>query len=243
MHAIGRGVPKDYVEAVKWYHKAAEQGYADAQDTLGMMYFGGQSVREDYAESAKWYRKAAEQEHKYAQHSLAVMYFEGQGVPQDYAEAMRWFRKLADRGDASAQNYLGLMYHDSLGVPKDFAEAAKWHRKAAEQGNADAQYNLGMEIRPRRWRAAGLCPGASVVQSGRRGRLRGHLSPLGKGGARAGRQEPRRCRRQDDVSTDRGSAEARPRMEAHAGTIATRTHGAIEVINPTGFLAPCFRAI
>ena len=27
----GDGVPKDYAEAVKWYHKAAEQGHAIAQ--------------------------------------------------------------------------------------------------------------------------------------------------------------------------------------------------------------------
>ena len=28
IYGTGNGVPKDYVEAVKWYRKAAEQGYA-----------------------------------------------------------------------------------------------------------------------------------------------------------------------------------------------------------------------
>ena len=32
----GDGVKKDFVEAVKWYRLAADQGYADAQCNLGV---------------------------------------------------------------------------------------------------------------------------------------------------------------------------------------------------------------
>ena len=34
----GEGVPKNDAEAVTWYRKAAEQGYANAQFNLGYMY-------------------------------------------------------------------------------------------------------------------------------------------------------------------------------------------------------------
>ena len=34
----GLGVHQDYVEAVQWYRKAAEQGLANAQYNLGVMY-------------------------------------------------------------------------------------------------------------------------------------------------------------------------------------------------------------
>ena len=37
--------PQDYAEAVKWYRKAAEQGIADAQNNLGLMYDNGQAWR------------------------------------------------------------------------------------------------------------------------------------------------------------------------------------------------------
>ncbi len=37
MYANGQGVPKDEKQAVVWYRKAAEQGYADAQHNLGLM--------------------------------------------------------------------------------------------------------------------------------------------------------------------------------------------------------------
>jgi TPR repeat protein len=38
MYDNGRGVPKDYKEAVKWFRKAAEQGHAKAHFNLGVMY-------------------------------------------------------------------------------------------------------------------------------------------------------------------------------------------------------------
>jgi uncharacterized protein len=34
MYTNGQGVPQDYVEAVKWYRLAAEQGHAVAQGSL-----------------------------------------------------------------------------------------------------------------------------------------------------------------------------------------------------------------
>ena len=34
----GEGVEQDFKEAVKWYQKAAEQGFAGAQYNLGAMY-------------------------------------------------------------------------------------------------------------------------------------------------------------------------------------------------------------
>ena len=41
MYANGRGVAKDYYEAVKWYRLSAEQGNAQAQSNLGYMYSNG----------------------------------------------------------------------------------------------------------------------------------------------------------------------------------------------------------
>ena len=46
----------DYVEAAKWYRKAAEQGHVLAQTLLGKMYQQGVGVTQDYAESVKWFR-------------------------------------------------------------------------------------------------------------------------------------------------------------------------------------------
>ena len=61
MYKKGWGVLQDYAEAVKWYRLAAEQGYAKAQNNLGVRYENGEGVLQDYAEAMKWYRLAAEQ--------------------------------------------------------------------------------------------------------------------------------------------------------------------------------------
>ena len=53
-------VLRDDAEAVKWYSKAAEQGDANAQYNLGLMYNSGEGIPRDDAEAVKWWRKAAE---------------------------------------------------------------------------------------------------------------------------------------------------------------------------------------
>jgi len=57
MYQNGRGVRQDDSQAVRWYRKAAEQGYASAQNNLGLMYVNGEGV----PQAVKWFRKAAEQ--------------------------------------------------------------------------------------------------------------------------------------------------------------------------------------
>jgi TPR repeat protein len=143
MYDFGHGVTQNYAEAMKWYRKAADQGYAMAQANLGIMYDVGHGVPQNYAEAMKWYRKAANQGNAVAQRNLGIMYEFGRGVPQNYAEAMKWYRKAADHGNASGQYSLGSMYVNGQGVPQNYAEAMKWYRKAADQGYAMAQSALG----------------------------------------------------------------------------------------------------
>ena len=63
--------------------QSAEQGVAEAQFNLGVMYYDGQGVRQDYAEAFRWFRQAAEQGNADAQYNLGSMYHIGHGVRQD----------------------------------------------------------------------------------------------------------------------------------------------------------------
>ena len=85
----GRVYLKDDAEAVKWYRLAAEQGLANAQHNLGVMYDNGRGVPQDDAEAVKWYRLAAEQGFANAQYNLGAMYADGIGVLKDDAEAVK----------------------------------------------------------------------------------------------------------------------------------------------------------
>jgi len=137
------GVTRDNAEAVKWYRKAAEQGYSHAQNNLGIMYAQGKGVPKDYAVAMAWFEKAAKQNYAGAQNSLGLMYADGMGVAKDENEAVKWYRKAAEQGLAVAQNNLGLMYVQGKGVPTDYAAAMGWFEKAAQQSYSEAQNNLG----------------------------------------------------------------------------------------------------
>ena len=67
----------------------AEQGFAQSQTNLGLMYGKDQGVKQNYKEAVKWYQVAAEQGLAQAQHNLGVMYGRGQGVAKDYQEAAK----------------------------------------------------------------------------------------------------------------------------------------------------------
>ena len=102
----------DFATALKEWKPLAEQGDADAQFNLGLMYGNGWGVPQDYAEALKWYRKAAEQGDAKAQSNLGLRYAKGKGVTQDDAEALKWYRKAAEQGNAWAQSNLGVMYQN-----------------------------------------------------------------------------------------------------------------------------------
>jgi TPR repeat protein len=51
-------VAKDPVQAVSWWRKAAEQGYADAQSNLGVAYHYGQGVIKNEIEAYAYYNLA-----------------------------------------------------------------------------------------------------------------------------------------------------------------------------------------
>lgn len=123
----------------------AEQGDAEAQQSLGWMYYKGQGVTQNYAEALKWYKLSANQGFARAQLSLGVMYTLGLGVPLNNEEALKWYNLAANQGLAPAQSLLGSMYADGLGVAQNYAEAVKWYRLAAIQGYDDAQNDLGLK--------------------------------------------------------------------------------------------------
>ena len=102
MYDEGKGVLKDDKEAVKWYRKAADQGQARAQTSLGVMYSFGEGVPQDYKEAVKWYRKAANQGFARAQNNLGVMYAYGEGVLKNMTQAKYWIQKAYEGDDKKA---------------------------------------------------------------------------------------------------------------------------------------------
>ena len=89
---------KDYKTALKKFTPLANQGNADAQFNLGVMYDVGQGVVQDHKQAMRWYTLSAEQGNASAQLNLGLNYFNGKGVLQDYVKAHMWINIAAANG-------------------------------------------------------------------------------------------------------------------------------------------------
>lgn len=83
--------------------KAAEQGNADAETNLGVIYDNGHGLPQNYSQAVFWWNKAADQGAADAQYLLGTMYYLGRGVPPDAAKAYFWF-DLAAAGEVDGLN-------------------------------------------------------------------------------------------------------------------------------------------
>ena len=150
MYKHGYGVKESRSEAKKWYKKSAEQGYAPAQNNLGVLYVRRAEVAEDkstflenFEKAEKWFKMAADQRYPLAQFNLYML--------PGKQKKLDWLIKSAEQGYAPAQNTLGYLYffgsrHFNHGdsIPIDFQKAVEWFREAADQDYAAAQLNLGI---------------------------------------------------------------------------------------------------
>jgi len=129
VYAEDRLVPRNHAISRDWMLRSAEQGYAPAQEMMGLMYMGANG---DYGKADMWLRRAAEEGNVEAQFWLGAAYEQGRIGATDYREAFRWLRKAAEQGHPDAQVSLAQMYEDGEFVSQNYALAAKWYRKAAE---------------------------------------------------------------------------------------------------------------
>ena len=130
LYLLGANVPKDSVEALKWFRKAVNQGYAAAQYDLAGFYYGGAGMPKNDAEAARLYRMAAEQGHPGSQLSLGVMYWKGEGVLKDFVQAHAWINISVAKGKDGAKYMMSRLEEEM--TPEQKAEAMKLAKKLWE---------------------------------------------------------------------------------------------------------------
>jgi TPR repeat protein len=134
---------RDDAEALRLLHKAADQGFVAALESLGIFAELGIGMQQPSPKEAlQWYKKAAEKGSLDAATNIALMYDDGIGIPKDPAQAMIWFRKAAEGGDGTAQYNLALIYGRGKEVPKDYKESLRWLTTAADQNVLPAIVDL-----------------------------------------------------------------------------------------------------
>lgn len=115
----------DYAAALRVLRPLADQGDADAESNLGLIYETGRGVQQDFREAAKWYRRAADQGNAFAQAQLAALYMLGRGVPRDDVLAYMWFNLAAAQGEKLG---IGRDVEAEVMTPDQIAEAQRLSR-------------------------------------------------------------------------------------------------------------------
>ena len=129
------------ITAFQLNQSKANQGDANAQYTLALMYENGTGIPRDPRYAIYWYTKAAQQGHVEAQYRLGTIYRYGYGDEVfllDFKQAVYWITKAAEQGHLIAQYNLGHMYEWGDAAPLDYKQAFFWYTKAAEKGYAFA---------------------------------------------------------------------------------------------------------
>jgi len=118
----------------------AEEGSADAQYLLGLMYVSGRFVKTDKALGISWLKQAADGGDINAQKTLADLAFEGKLIKRDLSLAEHWYLRLAEKDDRWARFRLGFIYAaGGDGVSRHCGKAVKYFTEAGDKvsmGNA-----------------------------------------------------------------------------------------------------------
>jgi TPR repeat protein len=138
----GKGVKRDYTEAMRWAHLAADHGDAAAMDFVGWMFFQGLGVKHNPGLAAGYF-KAAAGESAQAAWNLGLCYFGAQGVDQDVPKALAVWKKAAEMGHGRAASTAAMVYLAGDGVAPDPMEARKLATRAAELNDPSGLVLLG----------------------------------------------------------------------------------------------------
>lgn len=127
-----------YTVAALMYRLAAEDGYAHAQNNLGVCCEKGHGVPQDEVAAAGWYELAAHGGYDTAWLNLGDCYRFGRGVEKNEARAFECYLTAAKNGLARAQFIVAGCYFNAQIVERDIPTAMGWYKKAATQGYGDA---------------------------------------------------------------------------------------------------------
>jgi TPR repeat protein len=133
----------NYIEAVFWFKKAAQQGDENGQFYLAYCYLDGLGLEVNTKEGIRLLEQAIEKKQKYALGMLGEIYLEGKyGVEKNETKALDFLKQAALQGDADAAYSVARLYKYSTSSTQNKNEAVKWYIKAAEMGNMNGQTEI-----------------------------------------------------------------------------------------------------
>jgi len=122
----GTGAPRSGTKAMKYYLMAAQQGNAEAQNSVGSVF----QARKKYSEALKWYQQASAQNHAVATNNLGYLYDLGLGVAQDRQKGLELYSKAANLGWAESMWNMANLYGAGQLGTVDMMSACIWTVRA-----------------------------------------------------------------------------------------------------------------
>ena len=93
----------NYETALNLWLPLAENGDADAQNYLGIIYYLGLGTQKNYKKALEWYGRAAKAGHADAQRNYGDMINFGRGTHKDNYEAYKWYFAASQQGNEKAK--------------------------------------------------------------------------------------------------------------------------------------------
>jgi TPR repeat protein len=128
MYVTGAELPKDPIEALKWYRKAADVGNEKASVMVASLLLadGRNATPDENAEARQRCEDAAKRKFPPGAYCMALIYRRGLGVAKDPVESAKWLGRAAELGHPRAALQLGEAYWKGEGVKPDPVIAYTW---------------------------------------------------------------------------------------------------------------------
>lgn len=146
---------ENYLEALKWFEKAAEEGDQIALLEIGDIYFFGLGVKIDYKKAVGYYDKSNVKDDPDVFYNLAEIYAAGlDGSIPNPKKAEEYFEKAVQGKSADAlklrskeekaKTETASIFNQALShlKNKNYSTAIPLLEEAADKGNTDAMYEL-----------------------------------------------------------------------------------------------------
>ena len=138
----GDGVPKNVIQASRWFRLAVKQNFSEAQYTLGVLLLDGEeNFPKEEDEGVRLLKLAAAQGHLGAKEQL---YKRGMGTPPPDS-VISSTEKVSIKTDADRLED-ARKYYAGVGVPQDYERAITLFSSLAQKGNAEAARYFGLML-------------------------------------------------------------------------------------------------
>ena len=130
----------DFVNALKWYKKAAKKNSPETMSLVGDIYYiGEKGIEQSYTKAFEWYSRAADCDYNMAKIKMTLMLYRGRGVKKDLPQAFNQFHKISwtqekffgpFRFNSVARYYAAKMSENGEGCIKDPVETLERYKVA-----------------------------------------------------------------------------------------------------------------